>query len=101
MVVDIYLYLTFIGVVVLLEIITVYQVPCCSSKYLSCVYFFFKIMVLILNGDSEHVAHTWRKVVFSGEKNSVCDSSRIDQMPLTDHIKDIAPYVRTPFWVTI
>ena len=48
-------------------------------------------MVLILDGNSEHVAHAREK------KIQICDCSRSTQMPSTDQIKDIDPYVRTYF----
>ena len=37
-------------------------------------------MVLILDGNSEHVAHAWRKISLSGEINPICDCSRSNQM---------------------
>ena len=40
------------------------------------------------------------KEVFSEEKK-ISDCSRSKQMPLTGQISDIAPHVRTKFWVTI
>ena len=38
---------------------------------------------------------------FQREKNLICYCSRSKQMPWTDQITKIAPYVRTYFWVTI
>ena len=35
------------------------------------------------------------------KKNPICDYSRSSQMPKTDETTEIAPYVRTYFWVTI
>ena len=32
--------------------------------------------------------------MFLLRKNSICDCSRYDQMPLTDQITEIAPYLR-------
>ena len=40
---------------------------------------------------------TRRKIDLFGEKSPICDYSRSDQMPLTDQITEIAPYVRTYF----
>ena len=60
---------------------------------------FGKHMVLILGGISDYVAHKW-KLAFS-EKNPICACSRSNQLPETDWITEIAPYVRTHFWVTI
>ena len=48
-------------------------------------------MVLILDGK---VAH---KRSFGIQKNQICGYSRSYQMPVTDQIKWIAPYVRTYF----
>ena len=58
-------------------------------------------MVLILDGNSEHVAHAWRIMVFSEKKKTICDYSRSKQMPKTEQITEIAPHVRTYLWVTI
>ena len=38
-------------------------------------------MVLILDGNSEHVAHASRKIGLFEEKNTICDFSRSNQMP--------------------
>ena len=40
-------------------------------------------MVLILDANSEHDAHAWRKICVFGEeeKNPICDCSRSNQMP--------------------
>ena len=44
-------------------------------------------MVLILDGNSEHVSHVWRNIKsLFGEKNPNFDSSWTNQMPLTDQI---------------
>ena len=58
------------------------------------------IMVLILDGISEHVAHVCRKKAF-GEKCPICDCSRYNQLPYTYQRPEITPYVRTYCWVTI
>ena len=59
-------------------------------------------MVLILDGNSERVGHALRKIGLFGEKKSdLWLHSRSNQMPETDQITDIAPYVLTYFWVTI
>ena len=58
-------------------------------------------MVLISVGNSEHVAHAWRKIDLFGEKNPNCDVSRSNQIPYSDQITEIDLYVRTYFWVTI
>ena len=41
------------------------------------------------------------KKVFSEKKNPIGDCFRSNQMPQTDKITEIAPYVRTCYWVTI
>ena len=38
-------------------------------------------MVPILDGNSEQVAHAWRKIGLSGEGNPIGDCSRSNQMP--------------------
>ena len=38
-------------------------------------------MVLILDGNSEQLAHVSRKIGPIGEENPICDSSRYNQMP--------------------
>ena len=43
-------------------------------------------MELILDGKTEHVAHTYRKICLFGEKNPIFDFSRSNQMPWTDQI---------------
>ena len=57
----------------------------------------YRNIVLILDGNSEHVAHAWRKIGIFGKKNMICDGSRSKQMPYTDQITKIAPYARTYF----
>ena len=59
-------------------------------------------IVLILEGNSEHVAHAWRKICLIGFlKNPICDCSQSNQMHQTDQITDFAPHVRNYFLVTI
>ena len=41
----------------------------------------FEIRALIVDGNSEHVAHSWRKMSIFGEKNPFCDNFRSYQMP--------------------
>ena len=53
------------------------------------------IMVLILDGNTEHVAQAWRKIVLFGEKNPICDC------PRSNWITEFALYVRTYIYVTI
>ena len=45
-------------------------------------------MVLILDGNSEHVAHAWRE-------KSLCDCSLSNQMPWTIQITEIASHICT------
>ena len=59
------------------------------------------ILVLILDGTSLHVAHTWWKIGLFGWTYPVCDCSQTNQTPYTGRIIEIAPYVRTYLWVTI
>ena len=48
--------------------------------------------VLIVDGNSDHAAHEWRKIgLFEEKKSDLWLLS--DQMPLSDQIKEIAPYV--------
>ena len=47
-------------------------------------------MVLMLDGNSEYVAHALRKKGVSEEINSKCDCSRSNQMPWTNEITEIA-----------
>ena len=58
-------------------------------------------MVLILDGNSEHNAHAFKKNRSFRIKNPICDYSRSDKIPETDQITEIAPYVRTYVLVTI
>ena len=44
-------------------------------------------MVIILDGNSEHVAHAW--------KNQIYDCYRSNQIPLADQITEVSPYLRT------
>ena len=53
-------------------------------------------MVLILDGNSEHVAHAWRKIgSFEKKKKKICHRSY--QMPWLVQLTKISPYVRTHF----
>ena len=54
-------------------------------------------MVLILYGNSEHVAHAWRNIDIFVKKNLICDCSRSIKMPNTDQTAEIANYVRNYF----
>ena len=56
-------------------------------------------MVLILAGNSEHLAHSQKMGLFV--ENKICDCSQSNQKTLTDQITEIAQYVRTHFWITI
>ena len=53
-------------------------------------------MVLILDGNSEHVARVEQWSLFEEEKH-VCEFSRSKQVPYTDQIIEIALHVRTYF----
>ena len=58
-------------------------------------------MVLIIDGNSEQVAHAWKEIDLFGEKKNpifVCSRSK---QPLSGSNNSIAPYLRTYFWVTI
>ena len=58
-----------------------------------------KLIVLTLDGNSEHFAHVRRKIGLLGEKKkTICDCSRYDQMPLSNH-RDCS--LRVSFRVTI
>ena len=46
----------------------------------------FWAMVLILDGNSEHVAHTWRNIDLFWKRNPICDCSRSNQMAIADQI---------------
>ena len=59
-----------------------------STLYKAC-------MVLLLEGNLEQILYEWRKT------NQMCDYSRSNQMLYADQITEIAPYVRTYFWITI
>ena len=57
-------------------------------------------MTLMLDGNSEHVAHAWKKIDLSGEKKiRFVTALNYNQMPYTDQITEIALYVRTHFSV--
>ena len=61
----------------------------------------FPALILILDGNSAHFAHVCREICFFfGKTNPIWDYSQSDQMPWTEKIADIAPYVRTCFLVT-
>ena len=51
---------------------------------------------MVLDGNAKHVVHACRKIVLFGE-NPISDCSRYNQMPKTDQITEIIPYVRTYF----
>ena len=52
------------------------------------------LMILILDGNSENVAHTWRNTNIPGAKKyPIYDCSLCKQLPLTDQITGIAPNV--------
>ena len=51
------------------------------------VYMPVAVMALILDGNSEHVAHEGRKMSLTGEENNpICDYSRYNQMLYIDQI---------------
>ena len=50
-----------------------------------------------LDGNSEHVAHPYRKIGLSGEQILKSNCSLSKQMPDIDEITEIAPYLRTYF----
>ena len=56
-------------------------------------------MVLILDGNTENFAHAQKKLGLFREKKSICDYSRSNQMPKTDQLTEIAPYVPIYFHV--
>ena len=58
-------------------------------------------MELILDGKWEHVAHTRENRAFLEISYPRCDCSRSNQMPYTDKITEIAPYVNIGIWVSI
>ena len=60
-------------------------------------------MVLLLDGNSEHVAHVGSKLVFFEEEKNyqICDFCRFNQIPLKDQITEIISHVHTNFGVTI
>ena len=53
-------------------------------------------MVLILDGNQDHVTHVLRKVSLS-KKYQICDCPRSTQMPETDKITEITPHERIFF----
>ena len=52
-------------------------------------------MMLVLDGNSKHVAHVFRKI---GE-NQICDRYRVKQLPSTNQITEITPKVLIPISV--
>ena len=54
-------------------------------------------MVLILDGNSLHVAHAGWKIGLFGKKCPICACSRTNQKPYTGQLTVIAPYMRTYF----
>ena len=50
------------------------------------------IIILILDGNSETVAHTRKRKSLFGEENMICEYSRSNPMPQTDQITDIVPF---------
>mgnify|MGYP006975909587 CR=1 FL=1 len=58
---------------------------CQSFWWVNCfdIYIVFSglTMVLIIEFNSEHDAHVWRKTVLFGEKNPICDWSRTHEVP--------------------
>ena len=67
-----------------------------------CFWYFllFYITVLISDGNLEHIAHVWCKNRTHVKKNQICNCSWFNQIPLTDQINGIVPYLFY-FWVTI
>ena len=59
------------------------------------------IMVLILDGNSEHDAHAYRKTRLLWFFFWFCDCCRSKRKPYTDQMTDFTPYMRTYFWATI
>ena len=55
-----------------------------------------QLIELMLDGNSEQVSHAQRKIGLfrEEEKNPICDCSLYHQMPCTDQITGIAPYMR-------
>ena len=49
-------------------------------------------MVLTLDGNSEHIAHPWRKTDPSSNDFKFFDCCRSKPIPYTDQIREIAPY---------
>ena len=50
-------------------------------------------MVLILDGNSEPVAHAWMKIDHFGEKNPICDWSRYNRRTYANQITGIVPFM--------
>ena len=51
-------------------------------------------MLPILDGNSENVAYTWRKIVLIGEKDPICDYYRSNQFHYTGQI-ELPYYIST------
>ena len=49
----------------------------------------------ILDGNSKHTAHAWRKVGFIGEKSPIRDCSRSNQMPISEWASNIGSMIST------
>ena len=47
---------------------------------------FVTMHFMVLDGNSERVAHAWWKIGIFGEENPICDNSHSNQMPETDQI---------------
>ena len=58
-------------------------------------------MVLILDGNSEHVAHVWRHRSFVVNIFHIWHCCWCKQMPYTDQTYAFTPHVRIVFWATI
>ena len=56
----------------------------------------FTILLMVLKLDG-NMLRTHETIRLFGEKNPTCDCSRYDQMPYTDQVTEIAPYMRTYF----
>ena len=52
-------------------------------------------MGLISDGNLEHVAHAYRKISLSGDKDPVCDCSRPIKMPLTGPNSELPSNIST------
>ena len=79
---------------------SLYFTVCITSNFNSTQDFVLihSVMVLISNGNLEHVAHAWRKIG-NFSSHPICDCSLSNHMPWTDQITRIASYVRIYFWL--